>query len=62
MRKCNVRVNEQVDDAVMRWVSSVSLVCKSDRETTICMVSASVLLKETPDLSQKSAILWQSLQ
>jgi hypothetical protein len=32
-----MQCNEHVDDAVMRWGSSVSLVCKSDRETTMCI-------------------------
>ncbi len=49
MRKCNAG-KEQVDDAVMRWVSSVSLFCI-------------VLLQEAQDLrAKKMPVLWQSLQ
>jgi hypothetical protein len=53
MRKCNVPVNEQVDDAVMRWGSSVSLVCKSNQETTICISKCFIEKSRVPDLSKK---------
>ncbi len=53
MRKCNVPVNEQVDDAVMRWETRSHLFVNLIRKPQF--VSASVLLKKVPDLSKKNA-------